>query len=49
MPVVPLDPHQTNRPHSLRILPVLMAIAFWLVPVQRAAALINVGGLDTPG
>jgi len=26
-----------------------MAIAFWLVPVQRAAALINVGGLDTPG
>jgi len=43
------NPHEVNRRHPARILPILLAIAFWLVPVQRAAALITVGVLDTLG
>ena len=49
MRVVPPNPHRIYRLQPAPILLIVVAIAFWLVPVQRAAALINVGTPDTTG
>jgi len=44
-----LDTLLVNRVQTAGILLVALAIVFWLVAGERAAALINVGALDTPG
>ena len=41
--------HRINRFRPARILPIALAIAFFLAPAHRAGALIGVGAVDTPG